>query len=118
MITSIYDEKTGELFVPSIRKKEKKIKDIYFPKEIFSLIINYCGPTIEQKQNILWKSIKTDYWHMFGVAFIWADGKKKEGNFITVVEDFGVIRFGKLSWKTGSGTWKMGDIKNVRNILK
>ena len=30
---------------------------IYIPKEIFTMICNYCGPTIEQRQHRLWKSI-------------------------------------------------------------
>ena len=29
----------------------------YFPKEIISLIANYCGETYEQKRDRLWKSI-------------------------------------------------------------
>ena len=30
---------------------------IYIPQEILTMICNYCGHTIEQKQMIIWKSI-------------------------------------------------------------
>tara|TARA_R110000744_G_scaffold326431_2_gene432225 strand:+ start:791 stop:1051 length:261 start_codon:yes stop_codon:yes gene_type:complete len=74
---------------------------IYIPKEIWTMICNYCGDTIEQKQIKLWKSIIPNreeqiflldiYPFRCGIARYWFTNLD-----FTIPNNLGVMADGKL----------------------
>ena len=68
---------------------------IYFPTEIFTKIMGYCGESYEEKRDRLWKSIKP-------LKFLWLEDESVEDlEFLSVYD---TTRGKTLEWCLGVST--------------